>query len=111
MTGGVELPAPIQSFVDATNAGDSAAFVAAFSADAYLDDWGRKFHGRDGVAQWNETDNIGKRARFTVRGCRPGTSPGEFFVDVIVGGNGFNGPSTLQFTVADALITRLVIAA
>jgi hypothetical protein len=57
MTGGSELPAAIQKFVDATNAGDAATFAAAFSTDAYVEDWGRTFHGRDGVAQWNETDN------------------------------------------------------
>lgn len=109
MNGGTELPAPVQAFVDATNAGDTPAFVAAFSTDALLDDWGRTFHGHEGVAQWNETDNIGKHAEFTVRGCRPGAQPGEFLVDVIVGGDGFNGPSTFRFTVAKDLITRLVI--
>jgi phenylacetic acid degradation operon negative regulatory protein len=110
MTDDVDLPAPIRTFVDATNAGDTARFVAAFAADAELDDWGRRFHGRDGIAGWNETDNIGKRARFTVEGGRPGSKDGEYLLDVTVGGDGFNGRSTLTFTVADGLISRLVLA-
>jgi hypothetical protein len=32
------------------------AFIASFTDDAYLVDWGREFHGHDGVARWNETD-------------------------------------------------------
>lgn len=39
------LPAAIQNFVEATNRADSDAFVAAFTEDAYLNDWGREFHG------------------------------------------------------------------
>jgi hypothetical protein len=31
---------------DATNRGDSAAFVDAFAEDAVLDDWGRTFTGQ-----------------------------------------------------------------
>ena len=34
------LPAAIADFIDATNRADSDAFVAAFTGDAYLNDWG-----------------------------------------------------------------------
>src|SRR3954447_22882766 len=110
MVGDIELPVPIRAFVDATNAGDTDRFLAAFAADADLDDWGRRFHGRDGIARWNQTDNIGKRSRFSVHVCTPGANDGEFLVDVTVAGDGFNGRSTLTFTVADDLISRLVLA-
>jgi hypothetical protein len=36
--------------IDSTNRGDSEAFIASFTDDAYLVDWGREFHGHDGVA-------------------------------------------------------------
>jgi hypothetical protein len=104
------LPDAIRSFVDATNAGDTDRFLAAFTPDAYLNDWGREFHGRDGVARWNQTDNIGKQSSFTVHGVTPGAGPGQYDVDMTVRGNGYNGRGILKFTIADGLIGRLVIS-
>jgi hypothetical protein len=104
------MPAAIQAFVDTTNRGDSQGFVAAFSEDAYLNDWGREFHGRDGVASWNETDNIGRQAHFDVHGIRPGRIDGQYLLTVTVSGNGYNGPGTFTFQLADGLISRFVIA-
>jgi hypothetical protein len=31
---------------------------------------GREFHGHEGVARWNETDNTGKQSHFEVRDAR-----------------------------------------
>ncbi len=45
----IETPAAIQTFIEATNRGDAEAFAAAFTHDADLNDWGRAYHGRDGV--------------------------------------------------------------
>lgn len=105
------MPPAIRAFVDATNRGDSEAFVAAFSADAYLNDWGREFHGHDGVASWNETDNIGTQAHFAVHGIRPGRLERQYLVTVTVTGNGYNGPGTFTFQLDEAgLIARFVIA-
>jgi len=67
------LPAAIQSFIEATNRGDSDAFVAAFTEDAYLNDWGREFRGRDGVRTRNRSDNIGVRSHFEFVSAEPGT--------------------------------------
>jgi hypothetical protein len=64
------LPAAIADFIEATNRGDSDAFVAAFTQDAYLTDWGRDFHGHDGVRAWNRTDNIGVAFRARQRRAR-----------------------------------------
>ena len=69
-----DLPAGIQNFIEATNRGDSDAFVAAFTEDAYLNDWGREFHGHEGVRSWNRTDNIGVRSHFEL--VRAGRLPG-----------------------------------
>ena len=105
------LPPAILEFVDATNRGDSEAFVAAFGDDAYLNDWGREFHGRDGVASWNETDNIGKQAHFEVHGIRPGRIERQYLLTVTVTGNGYNGPGVFTFRLDEAgLIARFVIA-
>jgi hypothetical protein len=43
----VSLPAPVQALFDATNAGDTTAFLDAFTADGVVDDWDREFRGRD----------------------------------------------------------------
>ncbi len=60
------VPAPVQALVDAINAGDTEAFVAAFTDDGYVDDWGRVLRGRDGVRSWAATDAIGQGAQITV---------------------------------------------
>ncbi|MDQ1513824.1 MAG: hypothetical protein QOC59_1666 [Microbacteriaceae bacterium] len=105
-----DVPAAIRAFVDTTNAGDSDGFVQAFTEDAFLSDWGREFRGREGVAEWDRSDNIGKRAHFELVGVRPGDTEQEFVATVVVSGDGFNGTSDLRFTVRGAEVARLVIA-
>ncbi|SDD75316.1 nuclear transport factor 2 family protein [Glycomyces harbinensis] len=105
----IQLPAPIQEFIDATNAGDTDRFLAVFTADAYLNDWGREFTGVEGAARWNQTDNIGMESRFEVIAAEPGKSPQEWDVTLKVSGNRFNGTGTLKFQVRDGKIARLVI--
>ncbi|WP_433502836.1 nuclear transport factor 2 family protein [Pseudonocardia halophobica] len=104
------VPAPLQAFIDTTNAGDSAGFVAAFTDDAVLDDWGRKFHGRDGVASWNRTDNIGKRAHFELVGIEPTDDPNRVVATLTVSGGGFNGTGPMTFEFRDGRIASLVIS-
>jgi hypothetical protein len=104
-----DTPTPIREFIEATNAGDSERFVAAFTQDAYLNDWGREFHGHRGVATWDRTDNIGKKSRFQLHSVRAGGSPGEFRADITVTGDGYNGRGTMAFTLNGDLISRLVI--
>ncbi len=98
----------IDRMIAATNAGDSAAFVACFTRDAYLEDWGRAFHGHDGVARWNQSDNIGKHAHFEATGQR--TDGDDLIVTLVVTGGGFNGSSDIRFTLDGDLISRLVIS-
>ncbi len=98
----------IDRMIAATNAGDSEAFVACFTDDAYLEDWGRAFHGHDGVATWDRSDNIGRHAHFEAAGQR--TDGGDLIVTLVVTGGGFNGTSDIRFTLVGDLISRLVIA-
>ncbi len=60
------LPAPAQAMVDAINAADTEAFVAAFTPDGFVSDWGTVKAGPDGVRSWAQTDAIGAGARMTV---------------------------------------------
>ena len=112
MTGTTEkdLPAAIQVFIDATNRGDSDAFVAAFSEDAYLNDWGREFHGHEGVLSWNRTDNIGVRSHFEFVSAEPGSTPDSYTVTMTVTGGGFNGTGPMSFELRGGKISSLRIS-
>jgi ketosteroid isomerase-like protein len=93
-----QLPEGVRRLVEATNAGDGAAFVDAFTEDGVVDDWGRVFRGPVEIRRWNDAENTGVHARFRVQ---------EFTVDgdtvtarFAVSGGGFNGPSTFTFELA-----------
>jgi hypothetical protein len=105
-----ELPAAIQAFIDATNAADTEAFVATFTADGYLNDWGREFSGRDGVREWNRTDNIGVRSHFELVGATRDAHRDSYTVTLAVSGDGYNGTGRMRFELRDGLIARLVIS-
>jgi len=103
------LPSPIAAFIDATNAGDSDAFVAAFTEDGTLDDWGRVARGHDGIRAWDRTDNIGKQSQFELVDIAEETEPDTYLVHLKVTGNGFNGTSPFRFTLRGDLIESVVI--
>lgn len=102
------LPAPIQAFIDATNAADNEAFVATFTEDAYVRDYGREFTGRKGAADWNRTDNIGVNMKFAFVGIKQ-LAPDSYEVTLKSTSNRFNGTGPLRITVRDNLISRLEI--
>jgi hypothetical protein len=104
------LPAAIQDFIEATNHADSGAFVAAFTEDAYLNDWGREFHGHDGVRSWNRTDNIGVHSHFDLVSAAPGAAPGSYIVTLTVTGDGYNGTGPMTFEIRDGRIASLRIS-
>ncbi|WP_147917874.1 nuclear transport factor 2 family protein [Ruania zhangjianzhongii] len=105
----IELPRAIRAFVEATNAGDSDTFVAAFTPDGSVYDWGREFTGRDGVRAWDRTDNIGVQAHFEVLGIEDGDRPDTFVLTARVTGNGYNGTGPLVFRLRDGLVAHLRI--
>ena len=104
------VPDAIREFVEATNSGDTDRFVAAFTEDAYLNDWGREFRGHQGVRDWDRTDNIGKQAHFEILDVMPGQIPESQVVTMKVTGNGFNGVSPLVFVLRDDRIADLRIS-
>ncbi len=103
------LPAPVAAIVAAANAGDTAAFLAAFTPDGVVDDWGREFHGANEIAAWSNAEFIGVAVTLTVDDVEQG---GETtIVSATVGGNGFNGPSRFSFEVVGGLVSRMTIRA
>lgn len=105
----IATPAAIATFIDATNAGDSDAFVAAFTDDASLDDWGRVARGHDGIREWDRTDNIGKQSHFELVDIVEEAEPETYLAHLEVTGNGFNGTSPFRFILRGELIERVVI--
>ncbi|TFV80919.1 nuclear transport factor 2 family protein [Microbacterium sp. dk485] len=110
MTDPTALPDAIRTFVDATNAADTERFVAAFAADARLNDWGREFRGHEGIRSWNSTDNIGVQAHFEVVDVAAGEHPDTYVVTLAVTGNGYNGTGPMRFHVHDGLIADVDIS-
>ncbi|MDG4825407.1 nuclear transport factor 2 family protein [Asanoa sp. WMMD1127] len=99
-------PAAISALIDATNAGDTDAFVAAFTDDAYIRDGSREFTGHDGVRSWDSTDNIGVGMHFDLLGWRS-TGADTWVVTIRATSRRFNGTGDLHLTVRGDRIARL----
>ena len=92
---------------EATNRGDSDAFLACFAADAVINDWGRTFTGHEEIARWNANENIGVQSHIDATGT---TREGDAIrVGVQVSGKGYNGGGSFLFHTDGEHITRLEI--
>ncbi|MFC1441914.1 nuclear transport factor 2 family protein [Streptacidiphilus sp. N1-10] len=92
------LPTPVRRLLDAVDRGDSDAFAELFGADGVVDDWGRVFVGRDQVRGWSDREFLGLNGRLTVH--RRSTQPPSVLIVTIGTDGGYNGPSTLTFTLS-----------
>jgi hypothetical protein len=103
------LPRPIATLLAAANGHDTNAFVACFTEDGVVDDWGRLFRGRDAIRVWSDAEFVGVDVHLGV----VEVSAGDRFVTVraMVGGNGFNGPSHFTFTHDGDRVARMEIRA
>ncbi|MFC9691627.1 nuclear transport factor 2 family protein [Kribbella sp. NPDC056951] len=104
-----EIPAAVQRALTAIDQQDNDAFVAAFAADGYVDDWGRQFRGHDGIRSWSDNELIGKRATFT--DTRVSTPGNPITLVTQVGGDGFNGPSHFTFDIQGDQLASMTITA
>ena len=102
-----QLPAPVQRLLRAANRGDIDGFLAGFTDDGVVDDWGREFVGHDAIRGWSDREFIGVQVALTLHSVA--TGDGEVSVEADVGGNGFNGPSTFKFSLAGDAIARMTI--
>jgi hypothetical protein len=102
-----EVPAAVQRMLDAANAGDVDAFLAGFTEDGVVDDWGREFRGADAIRGWSDDEFIGKQVTLDV--TEVAATAGETVVTAQVGGNGFTGPSHFSFRVAGDRVSRMTI--
>jgi hypothetical protein len=109
MTASTPLPVGVQRVIDATNSSDRAAFLAAFTPDGVVDDWGHTFTGRAKISAWDDRENIGAGAYFQVQQVSMDGS--TCTVELTVSGQGYNGPSTFVFELDGPLIRRMTITA
>ena len=104
-----DLPPPVARLIDAANANDTDAFLAALTPDGVVDDWGREFRGPDAVRGWSDAEFIGVRVSLDV--TEVVQRDGAVTVTAQVGGDGFNGPSHFTFDVAGDRVSRMTIRA
>ena len=104
-----DVPAAVQSALDAANAGDVEAFLDAFvDGEGAVDDWGRVFRGRAAIRGWSDGEFIGQQVTLEVTGVR--TEGATTVVSAQVGGNGFNGPSDFAFEVSGDRVALMTIS-
>ena len=101
------LPQPVERLLKAANDHDSAAFLASFTEDGVVDDWGREFAGAGAIEGWSEREFIGVDVTLDV--SEVSTAGDDTTVGAEVGGRGFNGPSHFTFTVNGDLVERMTI--
>src|SRR6188472_2936204 len=104
-----ELPAPVAAAIEAANANHTDAFLACFTPDGVVDDWGREFRGPDEIRGWSDREFIGKHVSLDVTGIEQRDDATT--VTATVGGDGFNGPSHFTFAVDGDRLTRMTIRA
>ena len=104
-----DLPGPVAAALDAANANDTSTFLACFTPDGVVDDWGREFHGPDEIREWSDREFIGAQVSLDVTGVEP--DDGGVTLTATVGGDGFNGPSHFTFEVRGDRVTRMTIRA
>ena len=103
------LPAPVRVLVEAAGRGDTDAFLASFTPDGIVDDWGREFAGQDRIRGWSDREFIGVRASLLVTDVITGGS--RVTVTAEVGGDGYTGPSHFAFDLDGDRVARMSIRA
>ena len=104
-----DLPAAVARAIDAVNAGDTDAFLSAFTAEGWIDDNGRRFNGHDEMRGWSDRELIGANTRFDILGAEPAGD--AFTVEIEVASDGFNGYSRFTFEVEDDALQSMTITA
>jgi len=106
------LPKPVEAFIAATHARDSAALMATFSEHAVLADMGKTHRGEE-IRAWNDSLFIG--ANVTIRVLGVTERQGATVVTVLVDGDyaqfGVTEPFELDwyFTVTRGKISALTM--
>lgn len=103
----IQIPEPAAGLVAAVNGHDEDAFLDSFTADGFVDDWGRIFRGRAAIDGWSNKELIGAQGTLSVSST---TTDGD---EVVVVGdwrsNYANGLSRFTFAVDGDKIASMTI--
>jgi hypothetical protein len=102
-----ELPEAVARLLVATNIEDRTAFLDAFTDDGVVDDWGRRFVGRERIAEWDAAENIGVHSRIEATSVRQTGDTVDLGVRVT--GDGYNGGGTFTARLRDGKVAELLI--
>ena len=61
-------PEPVARLLQAANEHDTDAFLAGFTQDGVVDDWGREFAGAEAIRGWSDKEFIGVDVTLVVVG-------------------------------------------
>jgi hypothetical protein len=100
-------PEPVGRLLQAVYGHDTDAFLASFTDDGIVDDWGREFAGADAIRGWSDKEFIGVDVTLDVN--ESVTTGDHTRITAEVGGKGFNGPSHFTFQVRDGRVCRMTI--
>jgi hypothetical protein len=101
------VPFVVLAAIGAANAHDTDEFLDVIAPDATVEHGGRAYAGVEQIRAWSDRQFIGRKVQLTDLWC---TSIGqEHAIAAQVGGNGFTGPATFTFTVANDLVSRMRI--
>ncbi len=89
------LPQPIATYMQATNAHDTDALLACFTADAVVTDEGQEYHGVSQIRAWREKTN--EQYQFTLDVTDIAEGGNETVVTTLVSGNFDGSPVQLHF--------------
>ncbi len=90
-----QLPQPIATYMQATNAHDTDALLACFTADAVVTDEGQEYHGVSQIRAWREKTN--EQYQFTLEVTDIAEGGNETIVTTLVSGNFDGSPVQLHF--------------
>lgn len=103
----IQIPEPVNSFLAAINRQDDVAFIGAFAADAFVDDWGTTYQGVPAIAVWSDRELLGAKGTFTPESVR--TDGGTITVIGDWRSSFANGPSSFRFAIEDGKIASMTI--
>lgn len=103
------LPASIIRLIAAVNRGDTSAFLAQFTDDAVVDDWGRRFDGVAAIRRWSDKEFIGANGHMVVKKAE--CAANVVTLDADWRSDSYGGGSRFVFTLAGDRVSAMSIPA
>jgi SnoaL-like domain len=104
----VKVPPPVDKLVEAINGGDTEAFLAFFSPNGAVEDWGRRFEGRAAIRRWSDKELIGAKGVMTV--TKASVRGSKITMDADWKSNFYTGSGRFTFTIEGDKISEMRIS-